>query len=149
MDEAGKDFLAGAGRAVDQNGDFAGSQALGEGEDRKALGIGGDRHARRGDAGEQRCQGRFAGGIAIGERDSRGAVAEDRGILSAMQRHQMGARRQRGTIGQVAQQNAAAVPVGVGYRTGPLDQRRMLPRHGVAKFQTAHFVMPPCINHTW
>ena len=54
VDRAGQHFLAGAGRAVDQHGDVGLRDALGEREQRQALGIGGGRHVGPGDqrAGE-------------------------------------------------------------------------------------------------
>jgi hypothetical protein len=86
VDSAGKHFLAGAGRAVDQHGDVGGGDALGQREQRQALGIGGDRlmgatQKRGGKAGTD--GGVFAGigkagGVAVAERDRLAAfVAQD------------------------------------------------------------------------
>ena len=86
VDEAAQHFLAGSGRAVDQHRDVAVGEAFAQRQDRQAVRIGGDRGARRTQAGEQRGGRNLRGGIDISQRERALAGAAQRGCGAASQR---------------------------------------------------------------
>ena len=69
MDGAGEHFLAGAGRAVDQDGDVGVGDALGEREQREAFRVGGGRRVGAGDMSVD--EGVADRGVGGAERDPR------------------------------------------------------------------------------
>ncbi|KPH64466.1 hypothetical protein ADT71_11335 [Novosphingobium sp. ST904] len=75
VDEAAEHFLAGAGRPVDEHGNVAVRQTVSQGENRDALGIGGDRFVRRSHGGEQHGERRLAHGVGVSQRDFGSAFA--------------------------------------------------------------------------
>ena len=65
MDEGRQDFLAGAGRPVDEDGDFGAGETIGQRDDGQHGGIGGHRPLARIDHGDQRGDAAFRVGVLI------------------------------------------------------------------------------------
>ncbi len=141
MDKAAEHFLAGAGRPVNQDGDVADGQAIGQRKHRKALGIGGDRLTRTGHRGQGHRQGRFAGRVGVAD-DRAARIAADR-RASAQQRDLALATDRGSTRVRVHQRDAALADQRRRDRAGALDQQAMLARNIVCDPEPGHLACNP------
>lgn len=126
VDEAAQDFLAGAGRPVDQDRYVAGSNACRQCEDGQALGVGSDgcaRTRRTGEQGGQRC---FARTIGVTQRrDVAAGLPLDLGALGPFEEDKRPARRDTGVLESVGQHRLARLAIAGQHCRRALDQSGM------------------------
>ncbi len=138
VDEAAQHFLAGPGRAVDQDRDLACRQPVGQGQDRQRLRIGGDRHAGRGQRGQQRGQRRFGRRIAIGQGKVPAALLAAQSVGAAAFEQHAGAGARRNRLALAAQRCSRMARSRSQDRRRTVHQRGMAPCHRFACRQSAH-----------
>jgi hypothetical protein len=142
VDEAAQHFLAGSGRAVDQDRDFARGEPLGQSQYRKRFRIGGDRKAGLVERRNQCCQRGFGHRITVAQCEMAALPFAAELVGGAAFEQNAGARAWRNCIALAAQGGGAEAGGRSQDRHRALHQRRVGPCHAIACCQSAHPICP-------